>query len=97
MRPLGGSYSLKTQDGPLCCENGLGTQTVELDHIGCIVKFILHGCSGWMQGLGRGQATAAEVANPSQRDFVNALGYLRTTCSRSDSRICSETRHVLRR
>ena len=63
MRPLGWYYSLKTQDGPLCCENGLGSQTVELDHICCIMLFIPHICSDLTRSSGRGQATTVAVTN----------------------------------
>ena len=55
--------TLRTQNGPLCYGNGLGTRITGLDPIYCIRLFIPHACSALTQGSGRGQATAGEVAN----------------------------------
>ena len=51
----------------------LRDRSVDLEHVQHIVGFILHGCSDGERCPDRGQATVAEVADPPQRDFVNAL------------------------
>ena len=73
MRPLGGCYPFKTQNGPLGCGNDLRTETTGFGYWQSILEFISHECSAATQCSGHDQATVTDVEIPPRRDFVNAL------------------------
>ena len=64
---------MKTQDGPLCCGHGWEIRTADLDYVCRIVGLTRYRCSDGTRCPGRAQTAIAEAANPSGRDFVNAL------------------------
>ena len=63
----------KTQDGPLCCADGLPIRSAGLDYVYRIMGLTRYRCSDEMRCPDRAQVTVAEVPNPPGRDFVNAL------------------------